>query len=113
MNQAAAVECIQDARKVLSDPKRWHKGDFTNGEGAYCVRGALLPGKPCSQPLVAAAVWAQELLVEHIPGDFVDVLIREGLIKERLAAFNDHPDTTHEDILNLLDKTLADLGGLA
>jgi hypothetical protein len=44
---------------------------------------------------------AARALIEHIPKKY-----------EEVAAYNDHPSITHEDILNLFDKTLADLGGL-
>lgn len=99
------TEIIQGAREILSDPKRWHKGWFTDGQGAFCVRGALahVAGNVAMTPLEP---WVR--LRDHLPEDFRHFAGGPDM----LAAFNDHPDTTHQDIINLLDKTLADMGAL-
>lgn len=99
------TEIIQGARELLSDPTRWHKGWFSDGEGAFCVRGALghVAGTYPTTPL---ETWHR--LRDHLPEGFRQ--FSGG--PDMLAAFNDDPDTTHADIINLLDKTLADLGAL-
>lgn len=99
------TEIIQGARELLSDPTRWNKGGFTDGHGAFCIRGALghVHGNVDMTP---SGPWHR--LREHLPEDFRHFAGGPDM----LAAFNDHPDTTHQDIINLLDKTLADLGAL-
>jgi hypothetical protein len=51
-------------------------------------------------------VRARLALEQHLPevGGHLELTVNE---------FNDDPETTDEDVLNLFDKTLADLGGLA
>jgi hypothetical protein len=102
------IEMIKGARELLSDPKRWGKGSSRPNGTAYCVIGAL---SECNahkrgeivEERIGRLQNAVRLVEEHIPSG-----------GERLVSFyNDAPDTTHQDILNLLDKTLADLGGLA
>lgn len=104
------TEIIQGARELLSDPKRWNKGDLTNRDGTkMCVVGAMLRASNIfweNDCFKAAAT----LIRQHIPNGRVD-LADDGL--PLLGGYNDHPDTTHQDVLDVLDKTLADLGGLA
>lgn len=101
------VAIIQGAREILSDPKRWRKGSFGFIGEAVCALGALGVAatgtvQGCysvhhAHPLSKALA----LVDDHVPGG---VTIQE---------YNDAIGTTHADILNLFDKTLASLGGLA
>jgi hypothetical protein len=101
----ASTETIKAAREFLSDPARWHKGSYSNqNHDAFCLLGAL------EHVSVNASSWdAEDLIVEHLPGG-VEAFTTPQL--RPIAAFNDDPATTHQDVLNLLDKTLADLGEL-
>jgi len=92
MNEA---EIIKGARDILAEPTHWRKGDYTDGSGRYCLLGAL--GMSHAQALFVLTV---ELVAGHLPrGSF-------------LGEFNDDEKTTHQDVLDVLDKTLADLGVL-
>lgn len=96
---------IKGARDILADPKHWTKCGFCDGRGAFCVRGAL--AKAAGRPLNETPLDEWDALTCHLPKHFAEI---SG--SDPLSEFNDHPDTTHQDILDLLDKTLADLGVL-
>lgn len=101
------VEIIKGAREILSDPNRWHKGALENVDrSAMCILGAA--DKACEGHWDARYI-AEDLLEEHLPGG-VEAFKGRKLVP--IAAFNDDPLTTHEDVLTLLDKTLAALGAL-
>lgn len=95
------VEIIQGARELLSNPKRWGKGSAYPTPRSYCVIGALSECNSSRRGSYERLKAVVQLVERHIP------------TAEKLVSFyNDDPETTHQDILNLLDKTLADLGGL-
>lgn len=81
-----------------------------DGKGNYCALGALDRAANMSFGLTSDALCAAEdALAAHVPG-------REeyqARNKHPVPAYNDKPTTTLQDILDLFDKTLADLGGLA
>jgi hypothetical protein len=105
------VELITAAREILSDPNRWHKGFLESFDGAkVCMLGAL--DRASGNYLLRsnpARVGVENLIEAHLPGG---VSAWRGKDLVPIAAFNDDPATTHEDVLTLLDKTLADLGAL-
>lgn len=102
------VDIIKGAREILSDPRHWCKGGYTDGKECYCILGAMsmaAHGNPYAfgveyQTTLARAA---EMVAQHTPFD---------PSAYTAATFNDDPITTHQDILNILDKTLADLGAL-
>ena len=114
----SVVDDLKAARAEVE--KGWCKRTFGDSEGNVCTRGAVntaVSGDPFA--LYAAVVepatmddwWerqaaACEQLRKHIPPAAVTGL-------EPIAEFNDAPTTTKQDVLNLFDKALADLGGLA
>lgn len=55
-------------------------------------------------PVTSGALFvkARNLVEDHLPEPYGSVPL-----------FNDDPLTTHQDVLDVLDKTLADLGGMA
>lgn len=95
---------LTTARDIVA--QHWFKGGITDGEGNVCAMGA-----------VNVAVWgsphvnvnseynrraaALDALADHLPAPFTSI-----------PAFNDDADTRLEDVLNLFEKTLADIGGL-
>ncbi|WPH57722.1 hypothetical protein [Mycobacterium phage WXIN] len=107
MNQT--IEDLKAARDIVKD--HWHQGALEDGNGNYCVVGAINKatcghGYFCAtRPGIAARRWsALDALNNHLPWEFQDVGI---------PSFNDNESTTHADVLTLFDKALADLGGLA
>lgn len=100
------VDIIKGAREILSDPWHWRKGGYTDGAGRYCLLGAM--GMVAYEDAHAFSMGrslvmrAADMVAKHATLEF----------NNTIANFNDDPLTTHQDVLNLLDKTLADLGAL-
>lgn len=99
------VDIIKDARDILADPGKWCQGDYSDSDGRVCLLGAL--GVAFNGDCEAyeyrydALIKAAKLIRSHMPGEVFLV-----------SLFNDDQHTTHADILNVFDKTLADLGAL-
>lgn len=101
------VTLIKNARDILSDPNQWIKGEMLNENGC-CIIGALKTAD--TSYFQVDRYEAERELQCHLPGG-AEAFMRGSLVP--LAQFNDDPETTHQDVLNLFDKALADLGGLA
>lgn len=104
MNEA---DIIKGAREILSEPKRWHQGDYVSEDGErVCMLGALGQASERNPRSTLVSFGtplgrAMDLVQQHLPGRFLDI-----------PAFNDSTETTHADVLTVFDKTLADLGAL-
>ena len=85
----------------------WVKGRFSDEEGRHCLQGALYEAHQC-QPRTPGR------LGRSLPGELADDI---RLVNETVAAqypdrvgavgvsrFNDHPDTTIDDIVRVLEK---------
>jgi hypothetical protein len=111
------VELVQVARDRID--RGWQKqgyGDWNLPNGDVCAVGALayaakmLRGnrysdyEPAMMELARYSDYEPAMmeLARFLPAGFT-----------RIFEFNDHPDTTKQDVLDLFDKALADLGGLA
>lgn len=94
------LDTLVKAREWLSDPAHWHKGSHgVRGlDGKYaatCAWGAL--GLVLGQAQMKVPMHIQEYLHSQVPGRrFASVM-----------QFNDHPDTTHADILGVFDRAIA------
>ena len=94
-----AIDIIAGAREMLADPKNWCRKGGHGDNGEICVVVAL---SRVGWGMGTCITTARDAVRSHLPDKFFDIV-----------SYNDDPHTTHQDILNLLDKTLADLGGLA
>jgi hypothetical protein len=106
------VDIIKGARKILSDPGRWRKGTYADDGDGCCILGALGMAA-CND------AWAYDIAIRgHVKNSLTraaDMVAQHTTfdpVKNTAAAFNDDPATTHQDVLDVLDKTLADLGAL-
>jgi hypothetical protein len=81
---------LKAARKRIENPENWIKGSFRVGQ-RYCLVGALT-----SVPYLDLTY---KLLQRCVPK-------RYPTTKSKLAAYNDHPSTTHKDIMALFDKAI-------
>lgn len=82
------------ARDYLSDPKKWcNRGGGTGN--SMCIHIALVEVGYAMDPSAArpAIERVADLIVGAPTGDVKDI-----------HQFNDHPDTSHDDVLALLDK---------
>ncbi|AER47977.1 hypothetical protein SEA_YEET_125 [Mycobacterium phage Yeet] len=93
-----SAEILKEARDIVA--KGWIKGDYTDDQGNYCALGAL--GEAVMRNgLFPYVVWeTRTRLQDHLPD-----LGWKG--RKSVAEFNDHPDTTHEMVLQLFDKAIA------
>ena len=95
-------QCLTAMRKLLEDPKHWIKGATAkdkNGKVVFaedkqamcwCLYGAL---NKCAGPQMSTFVTTLQTLDFSVTGSIV--------------SWNDHPITTHEEVLELLDKAIA------
>jgi hypothetical protein len=104
IDKSATLALLTKTRDLLSDPEHWTKGVARSindgGEECFCLAGAL---EHFSAPAPASA-WvnwraANVELAKDLPEPGIGAL--GGVID-----FNDHPETTHADILALLDRTI-------
>lgn len=102
------MSVIEDLKTAMATiDKGWYQGGLVGAEGV-CAVGALNMACAGSPVPWGDVDWARrdesyKALKSHLPKDF------QG---REIAYFNDHPGTTKQDVLNLFEKTLADLGGL-
>jgi len=104
------TEKLQKVRDILSDPKHWVKGDFGDWDpntntGQVCLLGACL---------VATTGAAHQLDDNSHEAQLYRDTARQLLYClpdtryshvhiDNVASFNDNPETTHEDVLKVID----------
>lgn len=103
----SVIEDLKAARQHVE--RGWMQGKLTDYNGNVCAMGAvsIAAGMRIGSMVSHTMEWDRhqaqyEALMKQIPEGFFDV-----------AAFNDDPATTKQDVLNLFDKALAELGGMA
>jgi len=74
---------------LIGTPDRWCKGALRSHDGRYCIRGAV------------RAVDGAELLEPAILQAVVEVAGRRF---RRIEAFNDHPNTSHDQVVAVLAR---------
>ncbi|HEX6441849.1 MAG TPA: hypothetical protein VF007_06650 [Stellaceae bacterium] len=83
---------------LLSTPDKWCKGALRSHDGRYCIRGAVM------------SVGATDLLEPAILQAIGEVAGRRF---RRIESFNDYPNTTHEQIVTVLQRARDNLTGAA
>ena len=84
------LEKLDKVIDLLGSPSQWCKGSERNPGGQYCIRGAL----------VAVDAWdTLRPSVLHAVREIAGTQFR------RIEEFNDHPLTTHEDVMMVLQRT--------
>jgi hypothetical protein len=81
---------------LLETPDRWCKGALRSHDGRYCIRGAVraVSGSDLLEPAILQAV-----------GQVAGHRFR------RIEAFNDHPNTTHDQVVAVLARTRNNIAG--
>lgn len=90
-NKDAILKILNNVRMFLDDEKHWCKGVFYR-KGAYCLSGAI---ESLSKGYKDHSYFARKY-------------IRDELGME-ISVYNDLPQTTHDDILELIDKCISKL----
>ena len=97
------LETLIAARALIASPESWIKdnsaqdangvpvGTFYEGACKFCTVGAIT----CASGETLTETRAS-ILRAHLPKPF-----------DNLVNFNDHPDTTHADVLALFDRAIA------
>lgn len=86
------IENLKAAKALIDTPEKWGRG----GSSYIPVRGKpLCVLGACDQTRMSET--AKDALREHIPARFGG----------RFIPFNDHPDTTHADIMALFNRAIA------
>jgi hypothetical protein len=80
---------------LLETPDRWCKGALRSHDGRYCIRGAIraVSGSDVLEPAILQAI-----------GQVAGRRFR------RIEAFNDHPNTTHDQVVSVLARARSNLG---
>jgi hypothetical protein len=80
---------------LLETPDRWCKGALRSHDGRYCIRGAIraVSGSDLLEPAILQAI-----------GQVAGRRFR------RIEAFNDHPNTTHDQVVAVLARARSNLG---
>ena len=107
----AGLKSIKGVRKLLAKPEHWIKENENNGEGAYCLIGAVYevdgPGEHLAARLMLAQLakpWEPEEVEEYLKDcDPITFDCRLNDVDD-ITEWNDHEGTKHKDILKLLDK---------
>jgi hypothetical protein len=84
-----SVGKIDDVMYMLRTPDKWCKGALRSHDGRYCIRGAV------------RAVDAAEVLEPRILEAIGQVA---GKRFRRIESFNDHPNTSHEAVMAVLER---------
>jgi hypothetical protein len=93
---------LKAARRLLTPKHRWTKGVYSDereGETCYCSLGALMAVSSNRYTLGydVAAYELHKISLKYPKG-------RRGII-----AYNDHPQTTHRQVLSLFDRAIKSL----
>jgi len=92
----ASLQKLDTVIDLLETPDRWCKGALRSHDGRYCIRGAI------------RAVSGSELLEPAILHAIGQVA---GRRYRRIEAFNDHPHTTHDQVVAVLARARSNLEG--
>ncbi len=84
-----SLDKLDAVLELIGTPDRWCKGALRSHDGRYCIRGAV------------RAVDGSELLEPAILQAVVELAGRRF---RRIEAFNDHPNTSHDQIVAVLSR---------
>ena len=84
-----SLEQIDSVIERLATPDKWCKGALRSHDGRYCIRGAVraVGGAEVLEPVILQAIG-------EVAGS------RFG----RIESFNDHPNTSHAQVLAVLER---------
>ena len=102
------LELYKEARQILSDPTHWTIGSFARSKTGRDV--SPLDPEAVSFCLLGVLAKVNGLNRKYNDTHDLSSYIRSHLPEgANLVCFNDDPLTKHEDVLDLLDRTIAKL----
>lgn len=100
----SVLDGLLRARSILSDERRWLRGHL-EANGLVCLTGAVKLGTACDM-----GHWTELAIqtVEHLELELAlsPWRSRSPVRYCCVPDFNDHPDTTHADVLALIDAAV-------
>ena len=112
-NNPETLALLIAGQQLLKDPIRWCKGSMKQGE-SYCINGALFevgtPNYKMPDDYVSddPLYYRGDLFRGQIPEPFW--FLRQALKQvsdfTNIGLFNDDPETTHEQVLDLLKSAI-------
>lgn len=96
-------EDLIKAKALIDTPEKWGKGKLLNETRQRCAIGAV-EGACLHKPRLDnwdATLACRAALRRAAPSSF-----EFPRANSSIAAFNDHPDTTHADIMALFDRAI-------
>ncbi len=97
---------IREAIRVLSRTG-WTKDAFTDDSGRHCLQGALYEAYGlCALDSRGVGVRLSRELAEDVRlvNDVIEAQFPERFGGIGVSRFNDHPDTTIEDVVRVMEK---------
>lgn len=89
-----SVRKMDEVIDLLGTPDKWCKGALRSHDGRYCIRGAVraVDGTDVLEPTILEAI-----------GQVAGKRFR------RIESFNDHPNTSHEQVVAVLTRARENL----
>ena len=99
-------DVLTQARRIVE--RGWTQGTYADGYGNFCLRGAicLATGEmvECHYGVKYAEYRAGAVSLTRAAVDAVADYLPEGF--NSITRWNDHPTTTRDDVLRIIDKAL-------
>jgi len=113
-NNPETLALLIAGQQLLKDPSRWCQGSMKQGH-SYCINGALFevgtPNYHMPEDYVSddPLYYRGDLQRGQIPEPFwfVRQALKARSTYDNVGLFNDDPETTHEQVLELLKSSIA------
>ena len=112
-NNRETLALLIAGQQLLKDPSGWCKGSMKQGE-SYCINGALFevgtPNYKMPDDFVSdyPLYYRGDLNRGQIPEPFwfLRQALKQGSDFSNIGRFNDDPETTHDQVLMLLESAI-------
>jgi hypothetical protein len=102
-----ATIILKKAKEKISDPAKWNKdGTYYGDNGCMCIMGAIMDAR--------IDLGREEGYSEYelMPSNDIEMKLDKLVFNEglgiRVIQFNDYSQTTHQDVMNFMDKAIAE-----
>lgn len=98
---------LQEVRDLLSPPPSWIQGEYNDDPTeptCFCLIGALNHVHDNNDGVVDSNFWYDAHALASLTGI---TYRREHFVTDVIIEWNDNPERTHTDVLNLLDTAIA------
>lgn len=98
-----AAKTLRAAKALTDTPAKWTQHEFARNKDDIFV--SALDPDACCFCINGAIIRASR----NVRSDTLKALLRKALSKpwETITKFNDHPDTTHTDVMAFFDRAIA------